>query len=172
MLNCINLSRLRNPCPCGFYPDRSRCHCSDSQIRRYQNKISGPIRDRIDLNVTAEMVDIGKLNTSEKSMGSAWMREQVKKARMIQHKRFEGTALRFNSDISSKEIGRYCFLGQEEMRYMEKVFEVMNLSARSYHKILKVARTIADIEQSERIRVGHLAEAVGYRTQEGEGYVQ
>lgn len=161
-----------NPCPCGFYPDRSRCHCSDSQIRRYQNKISGPIRDRIDLNVTAEMVDIGKLNTLEKNMGSVWMREQVKKARLIQQKRFEGTPLRFNSDISSKEIGIYCVLGAEEMGYMEKVFKVMNLSARSYHKILKVARTIADIENEERIQVRHLAEAVSYRPQEGEGYVQ
>lgn len=161
-----------NPCPCGFYPDRSRCHCSDREIRRYQNKISGPIRDRIDLNVTAEMVAIGKLSAMENSMGSACMREQVWKARQIQQKRFEGTGLRFNSEISSKEMGKYCPIGEEEMGYMEKIFKVMNLSARSYHKILKVARTIADLEQEERILVSHLAEAVSYRPQEGDAYVQ
>ena len=161
-----------NPCPCGFYPDRSRCHCSDREIRRYQNKISGPIRDRIDLNVIAEKVDITKLGSSENCMGSTWMREQVKTARQIQQKRFEGSRLRFNSDISAKEMGRYCFLEKEEMKYMEKMYKVMNLSARSYHKILKVARTIADLGNEERIRVEHLAEAVSYRPQEGETYVQ
>lgn len=161
-----------NPCPCGFYPDRSRCHCSDREIRRYQNKISGPIRDRIDLNVTAEMVNIHELNEQRGSMGSVQMREWVKQARTIQQQRFEGTGLCFNSDISSKEIGIYCPLGDEQMRYMEKVFQIMNLSARSYHKILKVARTIADLEQEDQISVSHLAEAVSYRTQEGEAYVQ
>ncbi len=161
-----------NPCPCGFYPDRSRCHCSDREIRRYQNKISGPIRDRIDLNVTAEMVNIHELNGQRNSTGSEQMRELVKNARQIQQCRFKGTALRFNSDISSREIGIYCPLGKEQMKYMEKVFRAMNLSARSYHKILKVARTIADLEQEKEILITHLAEAVGYRTQEGEAYVQ
>ena len=104
-------------------------------------------------------------------MGSVQMREWVKQARAIQQRRFEGTGLCFNSDISSKEIGIYCPLGDEQMRYMEKVFQIMNLSARSYHKILKVARTIADLEQEERILVSHLAEAVSYRAQEGEAYV-
>lgn len=160
-----------NPCPCGFYPDRSRCHCSDREIRRYQNKISGPIRDRIDLNVTAEMVDIRQLNTMGKSMGSEQMRECVRKARDMQKLRFAGTDLRFNSDISAKEIVKYCPLEKEQMQYMEKVFQAMNLSARSYHKILKVARTIADLEQEELIQISHLAEAVSYRIQEGEEYV-
>lgn len=161
-----------NPCPCGFYPDRSRCHCSDREIRRYQNKISGPIRDRIDLNVTAEMVDIRQLNTVGSSMGSAQMRERVQKARAMQQRRFAGTGLRFNADISAKEITKYCPLGDAQMEYMEKVFKAMNLSARSYHKILKVARTIADLEQEEQILVKHLGEAVSYRAQEGEAYVQ
>lgn len=160
-----------NPCPCGFYPDRGRCHCSDKEIRRYQNKISGPIRDRIDLNVTAEMVDIQKLNMQKSSMGSEQMRECVKKARNRQKQRFAGSGLRFNSDISSKEISIYCPLGEAQMQYMEKVFKRMNLSARSYHKILKVARTIADLEGDEQIEVRHLAEAVSYRTQEGGAYV-
>lgn len=161
-----------NPCPCGFYPDRSRCHCSDREIRRYQNKISGPIRDRIDLNVTAEMVDIQELNRQKSSPDSAQMRECVRRARDMQLRRFTGTKLRFNADISSKEIAKYCPLGDTQMQYMEKVFKVMNLSARSYHKILKVARTIADLEEEKQILVRHLTEAVSYRAQEGEAYVQ
>lgn len=161
-----------NPCPCGFYPDRNRCHCSDKEIRRYQNKISGPIRDRIDLNVTAEMVDIKDLNSKKGNMNSAAMREIVMEARKRQERRFRGTDLRFNSDISSREINRYCALGKEETRYMENIFHMMNLSARSYHKILKVARTIADIEREDTINVNHLGEAVGYRVQEEMGYGQ
>ncbi len=161
-----------NPCPCGFYPDRSRCRCSEREIRRYQNKISGPIRDRIDLNVTAEMVDIHDLNGRKTNVSSGVMREMVCRARLRQQQRFQGTGLQFNSDISSKEIEQYCALGKEEMQYMEKVFHMMNLSARSYHKILKVARTIADLEGEEKILVEHLGEAVGYRIQEDTGYGQ
>lgn len=156
-----------NPCPCGFYPDRSRCHCSEKEIQRYQNKISGPIRDRIDLNVTAEMVDIKDLNDKKGNISSSSMRQKVMEARKWQEKRFQGTNLHFNSDISSREIKTYCALGRKEAAYMEKVFYRMNLSARSYHKILKVARTIADLEESEDIRMEHLAEAVCYRAQEG-----
>lgn len=160
-----------NPCPCGYYPDRSRCHCSEREIRRYQNKISGPIRDRIDVNVTALPVDIGQLNSKKGSLSSNKLREKVMQARKRQEERFKGTHLRFNSDISSKEIPLYCPLGKEETAYMEKVFHLLNLSARSYHKILKVARTIADVESSERILVQHLGEAVGYRMQEDMSYV-
>lgn len=156
-----------NPCPCGFYPDRSRCHCSEREVRRYQNKISGPIRDRIDLNVTAEMVDVKELHTQKGNMNSEYMRNRVMEARLRQEERFRGSGLRFNSDISSKEIMKYCFLDRKEIAYMEKIFYRMNLSARSYHKILKVARTIADLEDADKIGIEHLAEAVCYRAQEG-----
>lgn len=156
-----------NPCPCGYYPDRSRCQCSERDIRRYQSKISGPIRDRIDLNVTAEMVDIKELNSKKGNVSSADMRAHVMQARAWQEKRFAGTTLKFNSDIPSREIQKYCALGYEEAEYMESVFYQLNLSARSYHKILKVARTIADLEETEKIGVEHLAEAVCYRIQEG-----
>jgi len=156
-----------NPCPCGYYPDKTRCRCSEKEIRRYQNKISGPIRDRIDLNVTAEMVDIKDLNAGKGSVNSAAMRKMVMRARIRQEKRFSDSMLRFNSDIGAREINKYCTLGKEEQGYMEDVFYHMNLSARSYHKVLKVARTIADLEDSEKIKIPHLAEAVCYRTQEG-----
>lgn len=156
-----------NPCPCGYYPDKTRCRCSEKEIRRYQNKISGPIRDRIDLNVTAEMVDIKDLNAKRGNMNSADMRRLVMRARTRQEKRFAGSNLKFNSDIGAREIKKYCALGKEEQKYMEDVFYHMNLSARSYHKTLKVARTIADLEEADRIRTEHLAEAICYRTQEG-----
>lgn len=156
-----------NPCPCGYFPDKTKCRCSEKEIRRYQNKISGPIRDRIDLNVAAEMVDVKDLNAKKGSVCSADMRKRVMRARARQEKRFAGSTLRFNSDIGAREIKKYCTLGREEQKYMENVFYHMNLSARSYHKTLKVARTIADLEESERIRTEHLAEAVCYRTQEG-----
>lgn len=156
-----------NPCPCGFYPDRSRCHCTEKEIRRYQNKISGPIRDRIDLNVAVEKVDIKALNTKMGNVNSFQMRECVMQARKRQEKRFTGTMLRFNSDISSREIHAFCSLEQQETKYMEKIYDRMNLSARSYHKILKVARTIADLDDSDAIRKEHLAEAVCYQMPEG-----
>lgn len=159
-----------NPCPCGFYPDRSRCRCSEREIRRYQNRISGPIRDRIDLNVTAEAVDIKELN-KKGNQSSSKLRKAVMEARERQEMRFAGTNLRFNSDISSREIPLYCPLGKEETKYMEKVFHLLNLSARSYHKILKTARTIADVEGEDNILVKHLGEAVSYRMQEDIGYV-
>lgn len=159
-----------NPCPCGFYPDRSRCRCSEREIRRYQNRISGPIRDRIDLNVTAEAVDIKELN-KKGNQSSSKLRKAVMEARKRQEMRFAGTNLRFNSDISSREIPLYCPLGKEETKYMEKVFYLLNLSARSYHKILKTARTIADVEGEDNILVKHLGEAVSYRMQEDIGYV-
>ncbi len=160
-----------NPCPCGYFPDRSRCHCSEREIRRYQNKISGPIRDRIDVNVTARAVGIGQLNQKKGTMSSAQMRKTVMQARKKQEERFQGTHLQFNSDISSREISRYCPLEKEESAYMEKIFDSLHLSARSYHKILKVARTIADVEGKEQIRINHLGEAVHYRMQEEINYV-
>ena len=156
-----------NPCPCGYFPDKTRCRCSEREIRRYRNKISGPIRDRIDLNVTAEMVDIKDLNLKKGTVNSAAMRKMVMRARVRQKKRFMGSALKFNSDIGAREIKKYCVLGREEQQYMEDIFYQMNLSARSYHKILKVARTIADLEEADTIRTEHLAEAVCYRMQEG-----
>lgn len=157
-----------NPCPCGYFPDRTRCHCSSSEIRRYMAKISGPIRDRIDLNVTAHKIEIGELNQNTRGSNSKTMREQVMRARQMQDKRFAGTRLAFNAQIGPGDIPKYCTLEQQEMKFMEQVYSALNLSARAYHKILKVARTIADLAESEKITIEHLGEAVCYRTQEEE----
>ncbi len=152
-----------NPCPCGFYPDRSRCNCSDNEIRRYQAKISGPIRDRIDLIVTANKVDTDSLIGNTKGMDSKSMREIVVRSHEIQRERYEGTCYTYNSQVSPKDIPFFFPLYGETKDFMTQAFNSMELSARSYHKALKVARTIADIDDSEDIKVPHLAEALCYR---------
>ncbi len=152
-----------NPCPCGFYPDRARCRCTQREITKYQNKISGPIRDRIDLQVVTRPVALKALNHACKGENSESMRKKVMLARRMQENRFQGSRLRFNADISSAVIAEYCRLDAAESEYMEQIFDTLQLTARSYHKILKVARTIADLEQEQDIRIPHLAEAVSYR---------
>ncbi len=152
-----------NPCPCGFYPDRNRCECTESEIHRYQSRLSGPIKDRIDLIVTANKVDMNSLMQYQKGIDSKTMRSQVKEAHKIQLNRYKGTEYRFNSQVSAKDMKRFFKLGKEELEYMEKAYSALDLSARSYHKVLKVARTIADLEKSDMIRTTHLAEAMCYR---------
>ncbi len=160
-----------NPCPCGHFPDRNLCNCSDSMIARYRSRISGPIKDRIDIIVTASRVDAdrivdeSKLKRGERrnAVSSAMLAAKVKTALDIQRQRFEGTELRYNSDIPSGAIEEYCSLGDREKEYMKKVYDSMELTARSYHKILKVARTIADIDESGEIELRHLTEAISYR---------
>lgn len=159
----IMLVAAMNPCPCGYYPDREKCRCSEAEIRRYRSRISGPIYDRIDLCVEAKAVELSQLQRQEKETGSEELKKQVMKARRMQEKRYRKTAYFFNADLEAKDIPLYCFLGEEEKRFMEQVFVSLNLSARAYHRILKVARTIADLEESEMIQKKHLSEAVCYR---------
>lgn len=153
-----------NPCPCGYYPDTNRCRCTPFEIHNYLNHISGPILDRMDLCVEAPRVDISQLQSGRKRENSAEMRNKVMRARKRQEERFKGTAYRFNSDLSAGDMERYCPLEKKESEMMEKMFRAMGLSARAYHRVLKVARTIADLEESDRIQKQHLTEAVCYRT--------
>lgn len=165
-MNCINFVVPMNPCPCGFYPDRERCHCTPYEIRRYLGRISGPILDRMDICVEAvpmEFRDMAKHATGERSQD---IRERVLMARERQKQRFIGTGIQFNGDMGAAEVERYCRLGPDETSYMEKMFVKMKLSARAYHRILKVARTIADLADSGEIRKMHLSEAVCYRGME------
>lgn len=152
-----------NPCPCGYYPDRNRCRCSESQIRRYMGRVSGPILDRIDLCVELHPVDIASLKGREPSEGSADIRRRVVRARERQKDRVRGSGYRFNGDIEASGIDRYCALGKEEQDCMEQLYHSLKLSARAYHRILKVARTIADLEEKEQIGTEHLLEAACYR---------
>ena len=153
-----------NPCNCGYYPDLAKCHCSRQSLLRYHSKLSQPLLDRIDLCVEAAGVgfhDLQKSDHSEES--SAAIRQRVCRIHALQRERFAGTAIRFNSQIPAEKMEEYCALGTEEEAYMELVFEQLALTARTYHKLLRVARTIADMEGSEKITVSHLQEAVCYR---------
>lgn len=159
----IMLVAAMNPCPCGFYPDRNRCTCSLNEIKRYRSRISGPIYDRIDLCVEAKALQLEELREEKKNVTSEELKKQVMLARQIQQSRYKGSEYLFNADLKPKDISFYCCLKEEEKQYMEKIFHSLKLSARSYHRILKVARTIADLEGDEYIGKAHLSEAVCYR---------
>ena len=159
----IMLVAAMNPCPCGFYPNRERCRCTDAEIRKYRSRISGPIYDRIDICVEAKAVELGQLQQEGNEQSSKELKAQVMRAREIQEERYKDSPYFFNADLETKDIVKYCSLGLEEQKFMEQVFHSLNLSARAYHRTLKVARTIADLENSNEIRREHLTEAVCYR---------
>lgn len=152
-----------NPCPCGCYPNMKKCTCTPAQIHMYLSRISRPFLDRIDLCVEASRVEYRYLADERKGENSAMIRKRVCRAREIQKKRYDGTKITGNSMLGGKDIQKYCALGEEERVLMEQIFTVMGLTARAYHRIIKTARTIADLEGEERIREKHLKEAVGYR---------
>ncbi len=156
-----------NPCPCGFFPDRNKCTCSENEVKRYLRRISGPILDRIDVTVEAPRVDIGQLSAEVKNESSADIKRRVMQARRRQERRYANTAYRFNAELRSGDIKKYCPLGSAQQDLMELVFKRMDLSARAYHKVIKVARTIADIDDSEKITEEHISEAICYRMTDG-----
>ena len=152
-----------NPCPCGYYPNREKCRCSSYEVRRYLNRISGPILDRMDICVEAQPMEFQDLESGKKGESSAQIRRRILQARKRQEERFREDGITFNADMGAGEIGKYCVLGDREKQFMAQMFESLQLSARGYHKILKVARTIADLAGSEQIEEPHLAEAICYR---------
>lgn len=153
-----------NPCKCGYYPDRSQCRCSDGSVRNYRGRISRPLLDRLDLIVELPKLEYGDLKSGEKAESSAVIRSRVEAACRIQQHRFQGLPFRFNGQMPGKQVKRFCPLGREEEQFMEQIFRRMGLSPRHYDRILKVARTAADLEGEERIGVAHLSEAVFYRS--------
>ena len=153
-----------NPCRCGFYPDRRKCHCANSSIRQYLSRISQPLLDRIDLCAEAEHVTYQELTGHVKGESSSQIRARVLVAQEIQRKRFRDETWYFNSQIPVSGMEKYCALGKKEKNYMERIYEKLQLSARAYHKIIKLSRTIADLEGSERITTRHLTEAVCFRS--------
>lgn len=162
--DCMLVAAM-NPCKCGYYPDRQKCQCTDIDIERYIGKISKPIFDRFDISVRTEIVTYDDINSKQKDdiYSTQNMREQVEKVRVIQKKRFSEEKVHFNSEMSDRDINRFCKLGSDEENLMRKIFSKFNLTARGYGKILKVARTIADLDEEENINVNHIAEAAGFR---------
>ncbi len=153
-----------NPCPCGNYPDFNKCICTPSQIQTYLGKISQPLLDRIDICMEVEKVQYDELRVEEKEESSLEIQKRVIRAREIQKERYRDLGLMTNSQLRAKEIQKFCALGDKEEKMMRQAFEKMGLSVRKYHKILTVARTIADLEEKESIEMSHLREALSYRT--------
>lgn len=153
-----------NPCPCGNATDPERiCSCSPSQIAKYQRKISGPILDRIDLHIEVPRLKFEKLESGETGETSAEIRERVEGARKVQKKRFENLAIITNSEMNSHQIKKFCPLDEKSIALLRNAVSSMRLSARAYYRLIKIARTIADLEGLENIMPNHLAEAVQYR---------
>ena len=156
-----------NPCPCGYYPDPNLCSCTSVQIARYLGKISGPILDRMDLVATVRKMDVSRLEKGEPGESSESMAERIRRAREMQEKRFRGTDISFNAEMKIPQIKQFCNLDEEGKRLLRKICESTELSARAYYKMLKVARTIADLDGCENIQPGHLAEAACFRKMPG-----
>ncbi|WP_278372510.1 YifB family Mg chelatase-like AAA ATPase [Segatella bryantii] len=154
-----------NPCPCGYYGDPTHhCVCTPGQIQKYMNKISGPLLDRIDIQCEIQAIPFKDLSKAEPGESSAQIRERVIKARAIQTERFKDSKLiHCNAQMTDRMIHQYCELDAETLNILQTAMERLNLSARAYSRILKVARTIADLASSEKIQSMHIAEAIGYR---------
>ncbi|MBP9855297.1 MAG: YifB family Mg chelatase-like AAA ATPase [Candidatus Omnitrophica bacterium] len=155
-----------NPCMCGHLGNpRVACRCSSAQIQKYRSRISGPLLDRIDIHLDVPSVNYTEMNTPTPSETSEQIKERVIKARAIQSNRFsEEESSMCNAQMSHRQIREFCILGKEENELLKQAMVQLNLSARAYDKILKIARTIADMGQSEHIQIEHIAEAIQYRS--------
>ncbi|MDP8217703.1 MAG: YifB family Mg chelatase-like AAA ATPase [Candidatus Theseobacter exili] len=154
-----------NPCPCGFNTDPSRnCRCTPNQIQKYMTKVSGPLLDRIDIHVEVPSVKYKELTSSSESEPSSSVRERVISARKIQETRFRNNQIHTNSQMGTRQVRSYCKLDDEGSLLLKSAMNELGISARAYDRILKVSRTIADLDESSDIKVEHLTEAIGYRT--------
>jgi len=160
----FTLIAAANPCPCGFLGDTTKeCSCAPGQIIRYQKRLSGPILDRIDLHVEVPAVKVEKLTSESEAEPSESIRARVQKAREVQTERFKNSLLTNNGEMGPKEIKEFCKLSADCLNLLRAAVSKMQLSARAYHRVLKVARTIADLEGSKDIDTQHIAEALQYR---------
>lgn len=161
----FQLIAAMNPCPCGYFPDRNRCKCNENEIRNYIGKISGPLLDRIDICVEVKRIGISDLvNNNFENESSETIRKRIAGVKNIQNKRFKGKDYSSNSQISPKDLNYYCISTDKAREMLHSAFETYQLTARAYHKILRVARTIADMNNSEIIREEHVGEAIFYRS--------
>lgn len=162
--NCMFIASM-NPCPCGYYGSKEKiCTCKENQIKKYINKISGPLLDRIDIHIEVESVEYRKLENNDTCESSYDIRKRVNLARKIQLERYKNYNIFSNSELTPNLITKFCSLSYDSKLLMQNAFEKLGLSARAYSRILKVARTIADLDNSEQIKINHLAEAIQYRS--------
>lgn len=161
------LIAAQNPCPCGYLSDtEKRCICTPIQIMRYQKKISGPLLDRIDIHIEVPRLKFEELKTRDDIENSETVRARVEAARQVQLKRYAGTNFKTNSELSSRMIKEFCILNEEAKKLISLAVDQLKLSARVYHRMLKISRTIADLEGQDIISEKHIAEALRYRPQE------
>ncbi len=154
-----------NPCPCGYFTDaKKECHCSSVQIRNYMSKISGPLLDRIDIQLEVPCLKVDEITGTVSEEPSAAVRERVEKAVLFQRDRYKGRKTSSNAFLSPKEVEKYCALEKEGKGLIKMAIQELGFSARAYHKILKVARTIADLAANDKIGAEHVSEAIHYRT--------
>ena len=160
-----------NPCPCGYYnhPEKE-CVCAPGVVQKYLNKISGPLLDRIDIHIEVTPVAFSELSSERTTEKSADVRERVIRARKVQEERYKGDQMHCNAQMSSQQLRRICRIDSAGVALLQKAMERLGLSARAYDRILKVARTIADLAESPDIRTEHLAEAIQYRSLDREGW--
>jgi len=161
-----------NACPCGFYGDsRKACHCTPNQIQRYRNRVSGPLLDRIDIQIDVPAVRYEELTSLQKGESSTTIRERVIRARNIQAERFKDCPrIHYNAEMGTRELNEFCRLDAEGHQMLRMAMDDLGLSARAYDRILKVSRTLADLEQAESIGSHHLAEAIQYRSLDRQGW--
>ncbi len=168
----FTLIAAQNPCPCGFFGEKGKtCSCTPSQIHRYTTKISGPLLDRIDIQIEVPAVAYNELSSNTQGEPSKKIKQRIIKARNIQQKRFKGLNIFSNAQMSVKEINRFCKLDNNAKKILEKTCNYLQLSARAYHRILKIARTIADLEQASQISQQHILEAVQYRSLDRKAFI-
>jgi magnesium chelatase family protein len=154
-----------NPCPCGYLGDaKHECRCSPAQIQRYRARISGPLLDRIDLHIEAPALSIAELRSSSAGESSAAIRARVETARQRQRQRFRDGRITSNARLPTSQLKKFCALDSQLGDLLQQAMEQLSLSARAYDRILKVARTIADLAGAERIESPHLLEAIQYRS--------
>ena len=154
-----------NPCPCGFFGSKEKeCTCSPRSIEKYMGKISGPMLDRIDIQIEVAPVKYEKLENEEIQESSKKIQERVNKARKIQQDRYKENGIYSNAQLTPKLLNKYCKIDKEAKKILQNAFERLGLSARAHGRILKVARTIADLDEKENINTNHIAEAIQYRS--------
>ncbi|MCI9390248.1 MAG: YifB family Mg chelatase-like AAA ATPase [Lachnospiraceae bacterium] len=163
--DCVLVAAM-NPCACGHYPDLDRCRCTPAQVQRYLGKISGPLLDRLDLCVETREPTYEQITGGGESISSARLRGEVMRVQKIQQERYRETKIQFNSQLEGSDVDIYCPMTRGARQWMERIYTGQHLSPRSYHKMLKVSRTIADLDGAETITDAHILEAFGYRVME------